>query len=250
MTLPPADHEEDRDHRAGPTHACKSHRVPEGLSTQKAPIGAPGCAFGCVVASFGAMLRWGRVAGAYLLLTAVAFVAARLWHGSSPFVHPEPWLGMKPRASHTYSVLVGTAFGALVVMLTRLSVERFGWARSLHAALRPVARGMSTPLIAGIAVLSALGEELLFRGLLMPSIGLLPQAILFGVVHQVPGRSRWVWVGWATVVGLALGALFQLTGSLAGAIVAHALVNGMNLAFLRAHDPSERRTLGGLLSQQ
>jgi membrane protease YdiL (CAAX protease family) len=196
------------------------------------------------------MFRWGRVAGAYLLLAAVAFVTAVLWHDASPFVHPNAWLALRPSASHTYSALLGAAFGGLVVMLTRLSVERYGWAKSLHSALRPVARDMSTAVIAGIAVLSSLGEELLFRGLLMPSLGLVPQAVLFGVVHQVAGPSRWVWVGWATVVGLALGAIFQLTGSLAGPIVAHALVNGVNLAFLKAHDPGRRRVLGGLLGQQ
>jgi membrane protease YdiL (CAAX protease family) len=195
------------------------------------------------------MLRWSRVAGAYLLLAVAAFVATSLWRGASPLVHPEPWLVLAPRASHTYSALIGAAFGGLVVMLTRLSVERWGWARSLHTALRPVARGMSAPVIVGVAALSALGEELLFRGLLMPAIGLLPQALVFGVVHQLPGGSRWVWVGWASVVGLALGATFQLTGSLVGPIVAHALVNGVNLAYLKAHDPNQRRVLGGLLGQ-
>jgi uncharacterized protein len=195
------------------------------------------------------MLRWGRVAGAYLLLAAVVCVVTVLWRSASPLTHPEPWLALPARAAHTYSLLLGVAFGGLLVMVTRLTVERYRWARALHAELRPVARGMSNGMIATLAVMSALGEELLFRGLLLPEIGLVAQALLFGIVHQLPGASRWVWAGWAALVGLALGSIFQLTGSLVGPIVAHALVNGVNLAFLRAHDPSGRRALGGLLGQ-
>jgi len=88
-----------------------------------------------------------------------------------------------------------------------------------------------------LAVFSAAGEELMFRGLLQPWIGLWPQAILFGLAHQLPGASRWVWAIWAFLVGLALGALFELSGSLLGPVVAHAVVNGCNLTFLRQYDP-------------
>jgi membrane protease YdiL (CAAX protease family) len=56
-------------------------------------------------------------------------------------------------------------------------------------------------------------------------------------LHQLPGPSRWIWVSWAFLVGLALGALFELTGSLLGPLAAHALVNGVNLSFLKNHDP-------------
>jgi membrane protease YdiL (CAAX protease family) len=101
-----------------------------------------------------------------------------------------------------------------------------------------------------MAALSAFGEEMLFRGLLGPAIGVVPQALVFGAAHQISGPSRWVWVAWATLVGLALGGMFQLTGSLIGPIAAHALVNALNLAYLKAHDPAPRRSLGGLLGQQ
>jgi hypothetical protein len=60
-----------------------------------------------------------------------------------------------------------------------------------------------------------------------------------------------VWVAWATVTGLLLGAVFHLSGSLVGPMVAHALINGLNLDFMRRHDPqSPRRSLGGLLGQR
>ena len=76
-----------------------------------------------------------------------------------------------------------------------------------------------------------------FRGLLVPIVGVVPPALLFGLVHQMKGPSRWVWAGWATVVGLMLGAVFALTGSLVGPLLAHAVINAANLAYLRDHDP-------------
>ena len=51
-------------------------------------------------------------------------------------------------------------------------------------------------------------------------------------------------------IGLLLGAMFQLTGSLVGPLAAHALINALNLLYLKRHDPKPpRRALGGLLGQ-
>jgi membrane protease YdiL (CAAX protease family) len=180
-----------------------------------------------------------------------AIVIAVVWRDGWPFSHPMPWLWLEPSASHTYSAMLGVALGGLVVMLTRPMVARLAWARALHVELRPFARGITTTGIIVLALLSALGEELLFRGLLHPWLGLLPQALIFGLVHQLPGKSRWVWVTWATLMGLALGAMFELTGSLLGPIAAHALINGFNLQYLKTHDPEPRpKPLGGLLGQR
>src|SRR5262245_34832367 len=193
------------------------------------------------------MVSPARVAAAYLLLGTTAFVGCILWRGTSPFAYPEPWLTLDAASRNALSALIGVCFGALLIGLTRFAVPRFQWARALHSSLRPFASGLSTGAIALLAVLSSLGEELLFRGLIQPSAGIIVQALLFGVLHQVSGSSRWVWVVWATLTGLCLGAIFQLTGSLIGPIAAHALVNGVNLSYLKSHDPERRRALGGLL---
>jgi membrane protease YdiL (CAAX protease family) len=193
------------------------------------------------------MARWG-IAIAYGLLTLVAGTLAMVWRWRSPFVHPEPWLQLDPVASHTYSALIGLAFGSLLVVLTPTMVTHLPWARKLHGDLRPIANAMSPGAVATLGPTSAIVEELLFRGLLQPWVGLLPQAAIFGLMHYIPGRSRWVWAVWAALVGLLFGAVFQLTGSLAGPILAHALINWLNLRYLRRHDPDQpKRPLGGLL---
>jgi hypothetical protein len=52
-------------------------------------------------------------------------------------------------------------------------------------------------------------------------------------------------------MGFALGSIFELTGSLVGPIAAHALINWLNLLYLKSHDPGPpRRSLGGLLGER
>jgi membrane protease YdiL (CAAX protease family) len=211
------------------------------------------------------MARWGiALVSSVLAVMVLALVAFMGWR---PFEHPGPWLAFEPLHAHLYSLCIGLAFGSLLVMTTPALVARLAAVRALHQALRPIARGMSPAAIGVVSVTSALAEEILFRGLLLPHIGLTAQAILFGLLHYAPSRRaweparaqpgpderawRWAWVVWASMVGLAFGVLFQGTGSLAGPIAAHALVNWLNLRYLRRHDPEPpRRALGGLLGQR
>ena len=45
--------------------------------------------------------------------------------------------------------------------------------------------------------------------------------------------------------------IFALTGSLLGAVLAHGLINAINLAYLKSHDTAPpRNSLGGLLSER
>ena len=83
-----------------------------------------------------------------------------------------------------------------------------------------------------LAWISALAEELFFRGALQGAIGLLAAAVLFALLHFGPGRAFRVWGLFALVAGLGLGALVAERETLGAAIVAHALVNGVNLARL------------------
>ena len=199
------------------------------------------------------MIRWGRFAGAYALMGGVSL--ALIWARGTPLLHPTPTRSMQTwpltsslasslhaSSAHLLSLSGGLIFGLIVVALSRLTVQRFEWARRLHLELRPFARGLDATGIVVLALLSAAGEELLFRGLLQPWMGLWPQALLFGLVHQMPGPSRWTWVTWALIVGFALGALYEITGSLLGPIAAHALVNGLNLHFLKHHAPAVRES--------
>jgi len=196
------------------------------------------------------MRRWGFLSILYgASAVALALLGSTVME-RSPFALREPWLLLEPGlVRESFSVLLGLSVGAAVVMITRLSVRRFAFAARLHTDLRVLSHGMTPLEVVSLALTSSFGEELLFRGLLQPELGVLGQAVLFGLLHQMGGRSRWTWMSWATLMGLVLGAMAQLTGSLVGPLVAHALVNGLNLMFLRDHDAEPKpQRLGGLLS--
>lgn len=83
-----------------------------------------------------------------------------------------------------------------------------------------------------ISVMSGLAEEILFRGWLQTSLGLIPASILFGLVH-VWGREGIGYGLYATGLGAALGGLFALTGNLWTPILAHAVNNLLGLGAVR-----------------
>ncbi len=140
---------------------------------------------------------------------------------------------------HAVSPALGLAFGLAMVIVSRIVVARFAWGRTLHRDFRAMLGDASAREIAILAIASALGEELLFRGALQPWLGLLPQAVLFGLLHVGPHKRHLVWTAWALAMGLALGALVELTGDLGGAIVAHFAINFLNLHFIvRAPQPA------------
>lgn len=195
------------------------------------------------------MLVWGTLA--YTVLALLACGGSWLAFERLPFELPDPWLRLPPGLREGCSLLIGAAFGGVIVLGSRLSVGRFQWARRLHSEFRPIARQLSGVDILLLAALSGVAEELLFRGLLQPFVGLVPQAVLFGLVHQTRGQSRWIWATWAGVVGLGLGVVFQLTGSIWGPVLAHAMINAINLSYLKHHDPEPPApTLGGLLDRR
>ena len=113
-------------------------------------------------------------------------------------------------------------------LLRRLFAPARELERELARLVLPLSRGETLAL----AWISALAEELFFRGALQGAVGLLPAAILFALLHFGPGRAFRVWGLFAFAAGLLLGALAAGRESIGAAIVAHALTNGINLARL------------------
>jgi membrane protease YdiL (CAAX protease family) len=186
------------------------------------------------------------VIGAYAAVAAFA-IGTSVLLGRDPMTC-DGWLGARGAASFLLSLGLGLPLGALTIVSTRIVVRRASWGHALHAALRPAVHSADDVTVLAVAAASSAGEELLFRGLLVPIVGVFLSSVLFGAVHQVRGPARWAWMAWATLMGLLFAAVFASTGSLAGPLVAHAAINHSNLRFLRDHDPApRRRPLGGLL---
>ncbi|MEL6440317.1 MAG: CPBP family intramembrane glutamic endopeptidase [Cyanobacteria bacterium J06621_8] len=80
-----------------------------------------------------------------------------------------------------------------------------------------------------LGLLPGMSEELLFRGVMLPALGLnlgavLISSLLFGVLH-LSGNGQWPYVVWATIVGFALGYCALITGNLVVPVVAHIITN-------------------------
>jgi membrane protease YdiL (CAAX protease family) len=173
-----------------------------------------------------------------------------LFLGLSPFTR-EPWLDTGGIEAVFVSLLLGGCIAGITILSSRFVVRRFQWARALHGALRPAFADQRDGALVLMAVASGIGEELFFRGLLSPLIGIVLSSLAFGVLHQVRGSGRWAWAAWATLLGASLALVYALTGQLIGPIVAHVAINAANLRYLRdtSVDPQRPRRLGGLLNR-
>ena len=115
--------------------------------------------------------------------------------------------------------------------------------RRLHEALRPDGPLDALFSLATIALLPALCEELLMRGLVLPSlqrvtgstVAIAVSATLFAAIHYDLYRTAFT-----LILGLVLGFLRVRTGSVIPCIVAHAVLNAMTFAVVPfADDPSQ-----------
>jgi membrane protease YdiL (CAAX protease family) len=155
---------------------------------------------------------------------------------------------MKGAAGLLSSLGLGVCIAAVTIATTPAVVRRATWAQSLIRALRPAVHGAGGGTLVLLAAASALGEELLFRGLLVPIVGVVVSSVLFGCLHHIRGEARWWWMGWAGLMGLLFALVFVVTGNLAGPVFAHLAINAVNLRYVRDHDPpASHRRLGGLL---
>lgn len=108
--------------------------------------------------------------------------------------------------------------------------------RRLESEFRELLGGLGAREAVGLALVSAFSEELLFRGAVQGAWGYPVATILFGLLHTGRGRPFLVWTLSALAAGAVLGALVLWRQNLLPAMVAHAVVNGVQLERLRRGD--------------
>lgn len=177
---------------------------------------------------------------AFLLIAYLAMALAAIGLGAwlerpVPVRHPSPILQLGWSAP-LVSLALGLAVAAITIGSTRVLLERARWARALRRELKILVEGASGAQLVLLAVASGLAEELFFRGALQPAAGLVTTSVLFGALHVGPRREFLPWTAWALVMGLVLGGVYELTGALEGPVIAHVLVNAVNLRVIARHD--------------
>lgn len=163
----------------------------------------------------------------------------------------------------TTTALVGSLVGALAFtafgVLGSKALIRFRWYRDMASLLKRLlshdellGRDLDTSRALPIAAYSSLGEEAFFRGLIQPYLILwiakqagtepesfLPIAagvgvtsLLFGGMHFPVLKELRPWTLFAVVAGIGFGLLAALSGSILPAVLAHFLINWLNLRWL------------------
>ena len=155
-----------------------------------------------------------------------------------------------------WEVMYG-AIGTLPLLATALAIERIAWQpfRYLRSTVTKlvasVFREASLLHLAVVSLFAGVGEELMFRGILLdaprqlvdspyaPWLALLASSLLFGLAHPF---SR-TYVALAAAIGTYLGLMMLLTKSLIPPIIAHGLYDFIVLLYLlgKEHRP---RTAG------
>jgi membrane protease YdiL (CAAX protease family) len=170
---------------------------------------------------------WGKLllaASLYGLFAIGAFVWS-FFSGSGPVFDPVVFSWERAAIGSA----AGLTLGLAVVAGSRLLVERFGWARSLYHWFAHVLGPMSDREVLGLALLSSIGEELLFRGAMQPTLGLWLTAAIFGLLHFPPRLRLVPWTVMAGLFGLIFGAITLWSGTISGAVIAHFTINLLNL---------------------
>lgn len=156
----------------------------------------------------------------YTLMGGTACAIAWARRGELPIVLPG-----REMATVLTSATLGLGTAVLIHGASELLERLFDWARTMRTGMQRMIGELSLSRAAIYATCSAVGEELLFRGLLLPELGLVVSSVVFGALHIGPDRSYLPWTIMATLTGFLFGGLTLYTGDITAAVLAHLTVN-------------------------
>jgi uncharacterized protein len=138
--------------------------------------------------------------------------------------------------------LLGVGLGLAITLASGLVYRLWpAYRQSADSYLTLVLQPLHWPDLLWLGLLPGLSEELLFRGVMLPAIGLNPLGIAvsaasFGVLH-LSSLQQWTYMVWATVIGLVLAIAAVQTGNLLVPIVAHMVTNLVSSAVWKLRQP-------------
>ena len=139
-------------------------------------------------------------------------------------------LQLRPLVMTVEALGLGIAIGLGLTGLS--SIVYAAWATYRESAdfyLAMVLKPLAIPDLVWLGLLPGLSEELLFRGVMLPALGLdligiVLSSLCFGVLHMT-NLQQWPYAVWATLVGMILAVTMVETGNLLIPIVAHITTN-------------------------
>ncbi len=124
-------------------------------------------------------------------------------------------------------------FAAVLVVEIAIGTFQAVTGISLPTNTAAVFAGMPAYFLAFAVMVAPFDEEVLFRGFLVPRIGIIASALLFALLHLLSYLSVSEFIA-ALAFGLMAGYAYRRTGSLYVSITAHMLVNLLGLLALAA----------------
>ncbi|MBI2923294.1 MAG: CPBP family intramembrane metalloprotease [Planctomycetes bacterium] len=187
--------------------------------------------------------HWGMVALAgvvYSAMTAGGVVWIILRDGREAF-----WLILAEDLLSSAGLGVGLA--TAILWFSAYASEHHEWAKTLEIEFGVALGGLSSLQCVALAVASGIGEEMLFRAALQPTAttlaakivasralqhfaGITITSLAFGACHFPFRKNLLPWTAFTIVTAYGFGAIFLWTGNVMGPILAHALINGVNLS--------------------
>lgn len=135
---------------------------------------------------------------------------------------------------------LGVVAGAGLLLVWLLVRRLFAAARRLEETLGRLLGPVRRDERVALALISAVAEEVAFRGALQGAIGLVPAAVIFALLHVGPGAPFRIWSAYALAGGLAFGWLAAAReGALLAPIVGHLVVNVVQLRRLGGRHPGD-----------
>lgn len=143
-------------------------------------------------------------------------------------------------------LIIGVALGLIITILSSLMYHFWGsYRQSADYYLNIVLKPLVLPDLIWVGLLPGLSEELLFRGVMLPALGLNHLAVIisslcFGILH-LNGEQQWSYMIWATIVGLLLGYSAIVSENLLVPIVAHIITNLLSSCIWKLVQYSEEK---------
>lgn len=159
----------------------------------------------------------------YLVLASAGVVWIGWSQGSIPlslFLSTETWLS---------DAMLGLVSGLGLVALWDLGKSFVGAMRELEKEFAAQIGSLDPSEAIALALISGFSEELFFRGAVQTSWGWFWAAMTFTFMHLGAGKIfRW-WTLFAFVSAVVFGSLTFFRGNILPAVIAHCVVNGINL---------------------
>lgn len=166
------------------------------------------------------------------VLIAMAVTAVMFFGISKGWVYISG-MSMVPLYWQSEQAAIGVAIGVGVALLSSVIYEVW---ESYRIAAKEYLQMVLQPLepidIIWLGLLPGLSEEMLFRGVALPALGmnaiaLVITSVVFGLLHMANTKYLSYTI-WAIAVGMMLGAITIHTGNLLAAIAAHVTTNSLS----------------------